>query len=365
MEGNHYSNPETKGKINLLADILHKIAEFESDESYPYGPRPSLAGPERCIRQLDYYAQGYDRQAFPGRFITVMDDSSWHEQLIKDWIRKSAFQIHSEQMEIICGNMKGHIDGIITDILDVDRLLEIKAISHFGFQDVWNGHLPLDYITQTCLYLKGIIEINPEVNEALLFIKNKNQSQYLEIQIQYDAEMDEAILIEMILSTGERKELNQTINNPVTKAMQKFEQIESYKIEKKVHDRQYEKDSWRCQYCPYGELCWSTYEEEFETRETDIQLPAEFAITCKYFLETKMHIKEMEEESDKLKTSIKETLKQANARKAEAGDYIITNRLQSKKSINYDKIPPMILEAARGVTTFEVLTINLKKGAKR
>jgi hypothetical protein len=356
----------------MIAELLYKLAEqFPTEESHPYHPRPSLAGPERCIRQLDYYAQDFPRKPFPGRFMTILEDSTIHEMLIKDWIQRSAFQIHSEQMKVKCGqvdgqDMNGAIDGLITDILNIDRLLEIKAISHFGFQDIWNGHLPLDYITQTCLYLRGLKEVNPEISEALLFIKNKNQSQYLEILIHYDlVETDIALLKEMVLSTGEKKELNVVINQVTQSAIKRFEEVELYKRAKTFHERPYERDHWRCQYCPYGELCWSTYEDEFEKREIDAQLPEEFATTCKYYLETKMHIKEMEDEGDKLKVQIKETLKQANARKAEAGNYIISNRLQSKKSIDYNKIPPLILEAARQITTFEVLTINLKKGGKK
>jgi len=355
--------------INILADLLHKIAEFDREETYPYSPRPSLSGPERCIRQMDYYAQGHERKPFPGRFVTVLDDSSWHEALIKDWIRKSAFQIHSEQMGVQCGMVNGkpingHIDGIITDILGTDRLLEIKAISHFGFLDVWNGHLPLDYITQTCLYLSGVKEINPEINQGLLFIKNKNQAQYLEILIRYDGETDSAILVNMILSTGEMKTLNQIIERITQTSIEKFEEIELFREEKKLHDRPYEKDSWRCQYCPYGELCWQGWEEEFEAMKIDAVLPDEFADTCRYFMETDGHIKDMEKEKEKLKAEIKKSLKENNARKAEAGEYIITNSLQSKKSINQEKIPPVILENAMETKIFEVLRIRLKKGEK-
>ena len=355
----------------MIADILHKVMEFQSDESYPYSPRPSFAGPQRCIRSLDYHAQNYERKPFPGRFITVIEDSIIHEMLIKDCIQKSAFQVHSEQMEVNCGYVngrmiKGHIDGIITDILGIDRLLEIKAISHFGFQDIWNGHLPLDYITQTFFYLKGLQEINPEIKQGLLFIKNKNQAQYLEILLQYDlVEADTGLIIEMILSTGEKKEINQVIDKVTQSSIERFEEIEIYRIEKKLHDRQYEKDHWRCQYCQYGELCGEGWEEEFEALKIDAVLPEDFGDTCKYYLETNYHIKEMEKERDKLKDEIKKILKEHEARKAEAGEYIIINTLRSRKSINQEMIPPIILEKATEIKSYEVLTINLKKGARK
>jgi hypothetical protein len=355
----------------MLADILHKVAEFDAEENYAYFPRPSLAGTERCIRSLDYYAQEYDRKPFPGRFITVLDDSSWHEQLILDWIRKSAFQVHSEQMKVRCGqvngqNVNGKIDGIFTDILSIDRLLEVKAISHFGFQDIWNGHLPLDYITQSFLYLKGLKEVNPEINQGLLFIKNKNQAQYLEILLQYDlVDADTGLIIEMILSTGEKKEINEVIERVTQLAIERFEEIEVYRKEKKLHDRPYQKDHWRCEYCNYGELCWEGWEEEFERRDVDTILDEDVVDLCRYYLETNLHISEMEKEKDKLKEKIKKILKENNSRKALAGDYIITTRLQSKKQIDQTLIPPQILEKATKLNNYEVLSITKRKESKK
>ncbi len=348
----------------MLADVLHKVAEFDREEEWVYSPRPSLAGPERCIRSLDYYAQDYERKPFPGRFITVLDDSSWHEQLIKDWIRKSAFQIHSEQMEVACGivngkSVRGHIDGILTDIILIDRLLEIKAISHFGFQDVWNGHLPLDYITQSCLYLKGLRETIPDLQEALLFIKNKNQSQYLEILISLDGS-DCATLKEIILSTGERKPINQKIENVTGSALARFEEIERYRQEKKVHPRIYEKSHWRCQYCPYGELCWEGWEEEIENM-VEGQADEEFETMCRYYKETSAHVSEMEKEKDNMNGQIKGYMKEHGWNKTVAGEYTALLDIRRKKALDQTLIPPAILAQAQKENAFEVLTVKRRK----
>lgn len=351
----------------MLADILHKIAEFDAEESHPYSPRPSISGPDRCIRQLDYYAQNWMRQPFPGRFITVLDDSSWHEQLVKDWIRKSVFELHSEQMEVICGHvsgrpMKGHIDGIITDILGIDRLIEIKAINHFSFQDTWNGHPPLDYITQTMLYLRGVKEINPDINQALLFMKNKNQSQYLEFLMTYDAEADNVLIHNMVLSTGETKDLGLMIENVTRSAIERFEEIELFRAEKKLHDRPYDRDDWHCQYCPYGDLCWAGWEDEFEAREVDVELDGAISEICRQYIEVSSKSKQIEDEKDALQDLIKKALIGANARKARAGAYVITNSLRKRKNIDKSLIPPMILEQALKESTFEVLNVrNVRK----
>ena len=357
----------------MLAELLHKIAEFESDESHPYHPRPSLAGPQRCIRSLDYYAQGYDRKPFPGRFITVLEDSTIHEILIKDWIQKSAFTVHSEQMEVHCGGVyvpnenmwqvKGHIDGIITDMLGKDYLLEIKALSHFGFMDIWKGELPLDYIVQTCLYARGLHEVNPDIEQSLLLIKNKNQAQYCEIGLTYSFQSDTVVITEMILSTGERKVIDQVIENIVSDALKRFEEIEQYKLEKKVHDRQYEKDHWRCQYCQYGETCYENYEQEFEERLEEGILPEDFIDNLRYYLELNMHIVDDEAEKAKIRNSVLEELKKQNAKLARLGEYTVTVRLQSRTSIDKEA-PPELLKRCTKQTFSEVLNIRKPKGKK-
>ena len=123
----------------MLADVLLKVAGTEKREQ-EYRPRPSSAGPERCLRQQVYKARGQKGGPMGDRFVVVLDDSSWHEELTADWIRKTTFRLHSQQMEIICGEaphmgqivpVLGHIDGIITDVTGVDRLWEHKAINYF------------------------------------------------------------------------------------------------------------------------------------------------------------------------------------------------------------------------------------------
>ena len=155
----------------MIADIIPKLAEFERQD-YKYRPRPSNSGPERCIRQMVYHGLEVPRQPLPGRALLVFDDSSWHETLTGDWIRKSAYKLHSEQMLIEVGslgiNLKGHIDYLITDLTGKDLLLEHKAINHFSFQRYLEGNLPLDYLTQMALYFRGLQKIQPELKDGLL-----------------------------------------------------------------------------------------------------------------------------------------------------------------------------------------------------
>ena len=123
----------------MLADIIPKIAGMEQ-EKHKYNHRCSAASyGEKCLRQTVYDALGLPAKPFPDRTMLVFNDSSWHEELTADMIRKSAYRLHSEQMEVVAFevngvSVKGHIDGIITDMLDEDYHYEHKAINHFTFE---------------------------------------------------------------------------------------------------------------------------------------------------------------------------------------------------------------------------------------
>lgn len=348
----------------MIADILHKVKAFEAEEDHPYHPRPSLSGPQRCIRYLDYYRQGYERKPFPGRFMVVLEDSTIHEMLIKDLIQKSAFTVHSEQMEVVCGYvfnnpLKGKIDGIVTDMMGVDRLLEIKALSHFGFQGIWQGEeLPLDYISQTCLYARGLFDVNPDICWAILLIKNKNQGQFLEIMLYYDFIEDYCLIDQMTLSTGETKKIDQRINNIVGDAVKKFEEVETYAQTKKLHNRQYDQDDWHCSYCQFGQVCWDGWEEEHEERKQNVVLGPEWIGTVKEYQRIKYEIGELTDQKDEINKKIKQVMGENDTNKATAGEYIITSQIQKRTSIDKTLIPPSMLPSVSKESVFEVIKVS-------
>jgi hypothetical protein len=357
----------------MLAEILHKIKEMDQDTFFKYSPRPSLAGPQRCIRSLDYMAQGFPPAPFPGRALQVMDDSSWHEELIKEEVRKSAYRLHSEQMHINvpvglplrerkclvkingreCGQTikvgcaSGHIDGIFTDMLQVDRVLEIKALSHFGFIAIKEGELPLDYIYQTAHYLEGVQEVNPEINEALLFIKNKNQAQYLDILLRYDKQKDLLIASKMTLSTGEVTDLNFEFEGILTNSRARFQEIDQYKKEGKLHNRQYTFDDWHCEYCRWGAKCWEGWEEEIQAVPDTLNLDDDigFLVDCENLINLKAAGKNVEEQVEKIEDRLKTAI-QGKARHGKAGSYIWGLRPQFRSNLNKEKIAPEVVAAA-------------------
>ncbi len=297
----------------MIADVIIKAAGMEPPESQPYFPRPSGAGPERCMRQMVYHALGIaPDQKRNDRFILVLDDSSIHETLTEDWLNKTVFQLHSQQMAvnldvtdmfpdakqwipertcetcarlmesgalpagsefIPAGVIHGHIDGIVTDMMFVDTHYEHKGLNHFTFEKIWNSEAyPQDYITQCCIYQRGIrVNLNPDITRSVLLIKNKNTAAYMDFLIEYDLESDTAYIVEMSRSSGEkvvgsREEPIFVMENIVRNAMAKFREVYIHVQNGTFPDRQYELSDWQCQYCPWGNIegtCWQGFEEEY------------------------------------------------------------------------------------------------------
>jgi len=318
----------------MIADIILKIASEEGkEEEHTYYPRPSIAGPERCIRQLVYWGAGVERQPLPGRAVMIFSDSSFHEDLTGDWIRKSAYQLHSEQMQVDCGEVNGihligHIDGVLTDITGTDRLFEHKAINHFTHQKYWAGEIPLDYVTQTCLYMEGAKKLT-ELKEALLLVKNKNTAQYLEFLIAY--ENGDACIINRTNSQGEVIEMGTVIPDIVDEAFSKFVLVKRHIEQKTLPPRQYDIDHWRCEYCGWNQVCWANWEAEFNELKTDEMLAGDVADMVRYYRELGGQKSEIEKEYKSLSSKIKKTMKDEGIREGKTSEYICRLRLEHRK----------------------------------
>jgi hypothetical protein len=328
----------------MLADILHPIAAQFQQEEHDYFPRPSLAGPERCIRQMVYWGMGIEKSPLPGRTFHVFDDSSFHEELVADWIRQTAFKLHSEQMEVkILSSLatdkkqkiillNGHVDGIITDIEGIDRLWENKAINHFTFQKYWNKEdYPLDYFTQCALYLRGLNVINPELTQAILLIKNKNTSAYLEYLLEYDYHNDAIFIIHKVNSRGEKVKIEETLKHITQLAFEKFVKVQEYIEKKTLPLRQYERDHWRCEYCGWGQICWEGWEKEFDELKTDLIIPDEYADTVRYYQELGAQASEANAERKVVKERLITLMDEAGAKEGRCGEYIVQRLLRHRK----------------------------------
>jgi hypothetical protein len=354
----------------MLCDLIPKLAGQFQKEKWTYHHRCSNAGTERCIRASIYDALGVPAQPFAGRTILVFDDGNWHEELTKDWLRKSSYKIHSEQMDVtpfeVNGKpVRGHIDWIVTDTAGVDTLVEHKAINHFSWARYSQGDLwPLDYITQVVCYIVGLQKVTGNWLPGLLLIKNKNTAHYLEYRIEYDNQTD---IVKCNLFIAEEKPEAREIkefflDDIMAKAINRFEEIDRCVEEKKLPLRQYDMEDWHCDYCQWGELCWKDIEKEI-TDGTEATMP-ELIEQGKKYLDLGAQVKILEKEQDTIKTAIKAVLEEKKVTRAYAGDIIITRAMGEKKTLDKTLIDPMLLAGAMKVTKFVKLLIKNIKAKK-
>lgn len=357
----------------MLADIILKVAEMEGqNENGAYYPRPSSSGPQRCIRSMVYHGLGIERKSLPGRAVMIFSDSSFHEDLTDDWIRKTAYYLHSEQMEVNCGTLhgitlKGKIDGIVTDLTYTDFLFEHKAINHFTFQKLWNGEIPYDYVTQCCLYLKGVQVVNPDIDTAILLIKNKNTAQYMELVIYWNSETDTATITERTNSQGETITMGDTIENITENAFIRFAFVQEYINQRKLPLRQYDKfddsEGWHCDYCQWGGVCWKDYEREFNELKIEGMLPNEIADMIRYYKELGAQKGDIEKEYKDLSAKIKSLMELSGFSAGRAGEYVCKLKLQDRSTIDKDMLTPVEIKKATKISTSKRLYVsNYKEG---
>jgi len=353
----------------MLAEIILKAAGMNKEQEMEYYPRPSSAGPQKCLRQQVYKALGITGVPVGDRFILILDDSSWHEELTADWINKTTFKLHSRQMRVNCGTtihkgqpfqVEGSIDGIITDVMNIDRLWEHKALNHFTFEMYAKGEeVPLDYFTQVALYIVGLQKTNPDIHEACLLIKNKNTSAYMEYLLDYDAENDLMLIQSITLSSGVQVAPKQPVYVGLYKAaFERFAEIESYAQKKTLPVRQYPPGSWQCDYCPYQKKCWEGVQAEMKAGSELVPLEGEIAALAVRYLILSQEISNREKETDEIKLSLRNWILEKKTQKAAGEGVQIKLNYQTRKSLNKETIPPEILAAAMEEKTVEMMKIS-------
>lgn len=356
----------------MLAEIIHKTAEQFEQEDQEFSYRPSLLGPDRCIRQMVYGGLKIERKPLPGRSLIVFEDSSWHEELTLNRLRSSAFQIHSEQLHvnipvrfswlperkcealingkacnavIPAGCMAGHIDAIFTDMMGVDRLLEHKAINHFTFQKYWAGEIPMDYMAQCAAYILGLAEYG-NIREFVLLIKNKNTSAFMEYHCYYNVADDVLTVFSRTYSTGEKIEMNLDFPGILTQAKEKFVKVHDCIRMGILPKRQYDFDHWRCEYCSWCLTCWEGYEQEFEQElQTAEWLPDDFENAVNYWKECAARRLAEEKEEEKLKEAVIAQLKAAGIKEGKAKSWHLQLKLEKTTRYDTSLLPEAVRES--------------------
>ncbi len=383
----------------MLADLIPKLAALYQDEDHTYYPRPSMASPAtpedpgRCVRAMTYARLNIRPAPWPGRFLLVLDDSSWHEELTLDWLVKGAYTIHSRQLPVnlplprpigpggychFCKQpvpntvLHGHIDALFTDLVQRCRLLEHKAVSMYTFDDMLAGTPSLDHLTQGCTYLGALQRLNPDLNEGVLLIKNKNASAYLEFRFTYHADSDRCHVFEMIASQGIHLTLDLTFDGILARAIEKFEAVESYASTQTLPVRPYRMDSWRCDYCRFQRTCWDGYPAEVEARDAIATLDPTVAPLLAQYAEAATMKRLAEVTTKRLRPEILAALEAQHVKTGIANGHRATVTIQQRTTLDESLLPPDIKQAAQVTKPIEILrvtpsknsgAINLEQGA--
>ena len=371
----------------MIAEILHKIpiVENQGKDTRFYTVRASLASlpasktitGTRCTRQMVYNRLGFTPSEMAGRSYFIFDDSSWHEELTKDWIRKSPFKIHSEQLHVNinlnldylitrkchCGeiipedHVAGHMDGILQDVQGGEYLWEHKAISHFVWQSYRNkNEIPWDYIAQCCVYAKGLREqYKLEMNGIVLTMKNKNSSQYLDYEMVYNNTTDTVYFLKMTFSDKPDEPYyfpeGYCYENITGQIAFKFQMVEDCAQKKIIPKREYTMDDWQCQLCRFQKPCYEKYLQEFQELSVDFVVPEDAVIgyiDWKIFIEKYKITKDTESRLKKENEADKKTLtaylesNEARTARLPSGDIVERNMVHrdaySVESIDYETL---------------------------
>ncbi|MDP2815486.1 MAG: hypothetical protein Q8O19_02270, partial [Rectinemataceae bacterium] len=277
-------------------------------------------------------------------------------------LNQEGFYCEVCEKEIAPGILHGHIDGIITDPLGRDYLLEHKAFSTYQC-DHLEKELPWDNLTQAVIYSKGLQLLQPDLDQIILLIKNKNTAQYLEFECTYNAVGDRLIIHRRIMSYGDAPAKIDTIeiiaDGVYRMAVEKFAEVYRWVAEKELPRRPFPLGTtFPCGYCLFGKKCFEGYIEEIQALSTDIALSEEIETAARYVKEMSAQISEMEKEKDETKASIRKAMDDLGARTGRAGEYEITISVTEREKIDKSLVPA---EAITLVPSEKMLIKKLKE----
>jgi len=353
----------------MIADLIHKVARDMQPPMQDYRPRPSAWG--RCVRASVYHALGYPGKLFPGRMVVLLEDSGFAEDMTIDWIQRTAFKIHSQQLEVQIGatrggvKIHGSIDGILQDLLGVEYLFEHKAINHFSFErleaslqdGIWDENL-VKWVHQGCCYLVGLAKLST-ICRVVFLIKNKNTSAYLEAIGTYSPALDRFTLDSAMSTrviedseTGIRGDLRgglepMVLDGVVSGFIGYFNRVEELAGAKILPPRPYELSDWHCGYCQWQGVCWEGFEAEINKMLVGVELPENLRDQVKAYIVFRDEAKRAEDQKDVTRSIIVNELQAQGIKKCKAPDGTnVTLRIEERTTINKELVPPAILKAA-------------------
>lgn len=355
-----------------LNQVIQSIARQGPKKSY----RPRVSNAGSCPRSLTYQALGIEGRGEVGKMPVLLSDGNLHEDSTILWLEQGGTNVIMRQYGLdvaeipdevqenwfcnlcnkeIPGNiLHGHIDGVIDDGQRY-YLFEHKGLGDFGFENL-DREFPKGYIIQCCAYLKGLQNAGFDITSALLLVKNKNNSEYRQIYIEYDSVSDIARvenewsgLIDIFSNVlGELVELHRTVAIARTPGAN-------------LPDRPYDQESWHCVYCKFSDTCWAGIRSEVASRATSVSLArtSELGKAVDELATIRAEKRDNADREKEVKKKINILMARDNIKSGETPDYKFWLSPFDKKYLDESAIPVDVLDIARKSMTF--MSIKLKK----
>ena len=371
----------------MFAETILGVAKLGITPS-TYRPRPSLAGPERCLRQTVYRGRGVEEPPVSGRLAMIFRDGHTNEDTSLAFLQQSLFHIHGQQLAInilgaldwltdapvyrcpmcseaagtdvwiLATTFHGHIDALATTVLGRTYLFEHKAVvSHF-FRRYWEEEKePLDYFTQIVSYFRGLHEEGLDITEGALVIKNKDTGAILEFELQYDYMEDRLTVTAILRAPGrERKTVNQTYQGLFTQAIDRFREAHRHITNQTLPGRLEDADDIRCQYCPFDDICWDDYQAPVLTER--LIMPDRLKNEAEEYIALDRELAPKNKRHEELKDLLKQELEQLHVTEAIVGDKMLLLQ-RSTQTRTDEKRLPVILKTYFS-KTIDILKLTIK-----
>ncbi len=352
----------------MFAELILGIAQLGLKPT-AYRPRPSLAGPERCLRQLVYKGRNVPEPPVGRRLAMIFEDGHRHEDTSLKFLKDSLFVLEGQQRPVTIRNafpwraqhpdyrchecssapgqdvwipataLHGHLDALLRGLDGTRFLLEHKSVVSHYFQRYWEEtQTPLDYFTQVVMYLRGLHEEGCPVTDGALVIKNKDTGAILEFEFQYDYGNDLFTVTAIIKAPGhEYKAVRHTYSRLYFDAVSRFEQVDRHIHEHTLPERLDDRDDIRCQYCPHVDHCWDSVEAITLTEQA--RIPENLKAEAEEFIALDRQRTPIEKRYKELKDKLKPALIKLHLKEAAVGSDLLVLTASHTTKLDEARLP--------------------------
>jgi hypothetical protein len=335
----------------MLIDKLHSVESAfagtgEKDDQAKW-ERPSLSGPDRCIRELTYRANGTPAAPHSGRLLNLFDNGIWEEEMVLDRLSRAGIEIVERKVKLATMLGSGEADARVICPDGHFRIVEIKSRSEF----VWKREIETpsrDAVTQLVAYIEAAYRLGKiDWPSGLLIGSNRGTAQAYEYLIDYDPVADKASWT--ICTTRGDRPINGVFEGVIAGQKRKNLEVKAHVAAGTLPPRPYVFGSeYPCSYCRWADTCWAGYKDERGLAVTDAVLeqldPTLLPLVSEY-VRIRGEKGEIEKRHKELGEKIKLALVNLSVKSGKIGDdFKVTLRMQERKAFSVDASTSEVLD---------------------